>query len=256
MSLSYKFLPALAVFGLSQHTSAIQDTHQGVLQKSHAVIMMRRDGRRKTFNLQTPHPRSWDGYHTLRKGEKVVAKLPDNRGKTSDPWFAGNVTSIDLGSKIASIKYEDGKSATGVKEDEIRFAPTRDAQWGKGDLRGNDKIPDGAEHVKIREDPPEYEIPSYDDHTESYHVLQTDDKVVAKYPPYKGAGDDPWFAGTISSLDKAKATAGVAYEDGSNSNSVEETDIRYAPDRDPEWGQGSMRGNNVLPYGVQEVKIM
>jgi len=81
-------------------------------------------------------------------GDKIVAKFPPYRGKSDDAWFAGTVTSIS--STTCSIAYEDGDSSSDVRVNEVLYAPSRAALWGKGALRGNNLKPDGAEQVRFQ----------------------------------------------------------------------------------------------------------
>ena len=85
--------------------------------------------------------------HVLKVGDKVVAKYPPHRprGPNGDfAWFAATITKIDLAKRRCSCKYEDGDKSADVREEEVRYAPDRPKKWGKGALRGNDKLPDGA----------------------------------------------------------------------------------------------------------------
>jgi len=88
-----------------------------------------------------------DGTHALREGDEVVAKFPGFRGRESNPYFAATVKNINAGK--CSLTYEDGDFGDDVRADEIFYAPGRPANWGKGDLRGNDMLPDGAQPVEI-----------------------------------------------------------------------------------------------------------
>ena len=109
------------------------------------------------------------GMHVLAVGDEVVARYPPYRREASlddhpgvpggnvgalfsivqgdDPWFAATVTAIDAAGFRCSCRYEDGDASDDVCEHEVRFAPGRPALWGKGELRGNDLLPDGAELV-------------------------------------------------------------------------------------------------------------
>jgi len=88
-----------------------------------------------------------EGRHLMKVGDKIVAKYPPYRGKSDDAWFAGTVTTIS--STTCSIAYEDGDSSSDVRFDEVLYAPSRDAKWGKGALRGNNKKPEGAKQVSM-----------------------------------------------------------------------------------------------------------
>lgn len=61
--------------------------------------------------------------HTLKVGDLVVAKWPDNRGKSDNPWFPGQVTAINIDSMTCSIAYADGDESDLVHEDEVLYAP-------------------------------------------------------------------------------------------------------------------------------------
>ena len=47
------------------------------------------------------------------------------------------------------MQYEDGDHSNAVRADDVRYAPERPAGWGKGALRGNDLLPEGAKQVNI-----------------------------------------------------------------------------------------------------------
>jgi len=87
--------------------------------------------------------------HILAVKHKIVAKYPPYRGKKDDAWFAGTVTGINLKTQRVSITYEDGDKTTDAKTEEIRYAPTRPTDWGKGKKRGNNLIPTGAKTVVL-----------------------------------------------------------------------------------------------------------
>jgi hypothetical protein len=87
--------------------------------------------------------------HILAVKHKIVAKYPPYRGKKDDAWFAGTVTGINLKTQRVSITYEDGDKTTDAKAEEIRYAPTRATDWGKGKKRGNNLIPPGAKTVVL-----------------------------------------------------------------------------------------------------------
>merc|ERR1711934_129981 len=87
------------------------------------------------------------------------------------------------------------------------------------------------------------------------HKLRVGDKVVAKYPPYRGKGDNPFFAATVDAIDKSQGTASMKYDDGDNSKGVRANEIRYAPHRDTRWGKGKLRGNNMIPKCAGPVTI-
>lgn len=79
------------------------------------------------------------------------------------------------------------------------------------------------------------------------HWLQPGDKVVAKYSGFRGKADNPWFAGTVGLHSGRADRCTVRYEDGDRSSDVMENEVMYAPDRDPSWGKGEYRGNDMLP---------
>ena len=85
----------------------------------------------------------------LAVGHKVVTKYPKYRGKKDDPWFAGTVTGINLQTQRVSITYADGDKTKDAKSYEIRYAPKRPNDWGKGKKRGNHLIPAGAKAVDL-----------------------------------------------------------------------------------------------------------
>merc|ERR1711998_475680 len=87
------------------------------------------------------------------------------------------------------------------------------------------------------------------------HKLRVGDKVVAKYPPYRGKGDNPFFAATVDAIDKSQGTASMKYDDGDYSKGVRANEIRYAPHRDTRWGKDKLRGNNLIPKCAGPVTI-
>jgi len=89
------------------------------------------------------------GALVLAVGHKVVAKYPKYRGKKDDPWFAGTVTGINLQTQRVSITYADGDKTKDAKSYEIRYAPKRPNDWGKGKKRGNNLIPLDAKVVVL-----------------------------------------------------------------------------------------------------------
>jgi hypothetical protein len=155
------------------------------------------------------------------------------------------VTAIDAGAGKASLQYEDGDFSDQVRADEIRYAPSRPNLWGKGSLRGNNMIPDGAQTVVF----PATSAAS----SNATRTLQMGDKVVAKYPPQRGRGDFPFFAATVTAIDAGAGKASLQYEDGDFSDQVRADEIRYAPNRPNLWGKGSLRGNNMIPDSAQTV---
>ena len=88
------------------------------------------------------------------------------------------------------------------------------------------------------------------------HVLLIGDEIVAKYPAYRGGESNPYFAGTVVSINAAGGTCTVRYEDGDSSNDVRAKEIYYAPGRPAQWGKADLRGNNALPPGAQTVTIV
>jgi len=91
--------------------------------------------------------------HVLRVGDLVVAKFPAYRGlapEDANPYFAATVErAVNAAGDRCALTYADGDYSDDVKPDEIFYAPGRPAEWGKGELRGNDMLPDGAQPVKL-----------------------------------------------------------------------------------------------------------
>ena len=54
------------------------------------------------------------------------------------------MVTIDEANNVCTCRYEDGDVGEGLGPDEVFYAPGRPTEWGKGDLRGNDKMPEGA----------------------------------------------------------------------------------------------------------------
>ena len=78
----------------------------------------------------------------------VVAKYTGFRGQADNPWFAGIVKTIAPPTCV--IKFEDGDTSVDVTASEVKYAPGRNSSWGKGELRGNDKLPENASSVKLQ----------------------------------------------------------------------------------------------------------
>merc|ERR1712216_72178 len=121
-------------------------------------------------------------------------------GQADDPWFAGVITKIE--GSVATVLYNDGgEEQGGVREDRLMHCPTVPEYWGKGSdagqgSRGNDSLPPGCKKAAF---PPTVSV-------------QVGHKVVAKWTPYEGQADDPWFAGVITKIEGSVAT--VLYNDG------------------------------------------
>jgi len=84
-------------------------------------------------------------------------------------------------------------------------------------------------------------------------ILAVGDLVVAKFPKYRGKKDDPWFAGTVTAIDTEAMRCSIQYEDGDKSADVQETEVLFAPSRDPQWGKGCMRANDLAPRETSPV---
>ena len=76
------------------------------------------------------------------------------------------------------------------------------------------------------------------------HILKVGDKVVVKYPPYRGKTDNKnWFAATVTSIFNDKVN--VKYEDGDYGHKVLDSEIFYAPDVTADIGKGNKRFNDI-----------
>eukprot|EP01062_Namystynia_karyoxenos_P083645 TRINITY_DN9658_c0_g2_i2.p1 TRINITY_DN9658_c0_g2~~TRINITY_DN9658_c0_g2_i2.p1 ORF type:complete len:658 (+),score=110.17 TRINITY_DN9658_c0_g2_i2:103-1974(+) len=78
---------------------------------------------------------------------------------------------------VFAVLHEDGDVDEDVPASRIRLCPGRPDDWGKGDRRGSDVLPPGAEQPG--------------------RGLALGSAVVARYSRYQGRSSDPWFAGTI-----------------------------------------------------------
>ena len=91
--------------------------------------------------------------HVLCVDDEVVAKFPAFRGilapNDANPYFAATVARINPAGGRVALSYTDGDYSDDVRPDEIFYAPGRLAAWGKGALRGNDMLPEGAQPVKL-----------------------------------------------------------------------------------------------------------
>jgi len=58
---------------------------------------------------------------------------------------------VSLSEGVCTVKFEDGDIAEDVQEDEVMFSDNRPSDWGKGELRGNDLLPEGASPVTFGE---------------------------------------------------------------------------------------------------------
>lgn len=103
-------------------------------------------------------------------------------------------------------------------------------------------------------------ICTLDDMTEKEFLMKTDahllaagDLVVARWPGHAGKADNPWFAGKVKEVDIERMRCTISYLDGSESEDVKESDVLYAPERDPKWGNGELRGNDMIPEGAKQV---
>jgi len=120
---------------------------------------------RKASEVQVFSPLGW---RLLQKGDKVVAKNPATRGADDHPWLAGQVSEVNSKSApyTCIVDFCDTEVAAptdgsdrGLTVDEVRYSPTRDDSWGKGPLRGNDKIPDDSLPVVfVGEDNPSSDV--------------------------------------------------------------------------------------------------
>lgn len=91
--------------------------------------------------------------HVLRPGDLIVARFPAFAGEDDNPWFAGTIGSILEASSGVTVDFADGDHGAISDMAEIRYAPSRPDDWGKGDLRGNDLLPEDAVLVSLpRED--------------------------------------------------------------------------------------------------------
>ena len=63
--------------------------------------------------------------------------------------------------------------------------------------------------------------------------LSIGDEIVAKYPGFRGAEDNPWFAATVTGF--ADDQCAVQFEDGDTGSDLSPSEILYAPGRDPLW---------------------
>ena len=54
------------------------------------------------------------------------------------------MVAIDEANNVCTCRYEDGDVGEDLRTDEVFHAPGRSAEGGKGALRGNDKVPEGA----------------------------------------------------------------------------------------------------------------
>lgn len=184
--------------------------------------------------------------HNLRVGDEVVSKYPAYRGKGDNPWFAGKVDSIEEKSSTCVIMFSDGDIAESVMENEVRYCSFGvDPLWGKGKLRGNDLIPEGALDVTIG--------------PRKIRVLQVGDEVVARFPEYRNKGrsdENPWFAATIVKIDANAKVCAVHFEDGDVGDDLTPIEVKYCTfGRDRDWGKGSKRGWDRLPEGAIDVEI-
>jgi len=68
------------------------------------------------------------------------------------------------------------------------------------------------------------------------------DRVIAKYPPYHGKGDNPWFAGVITGINGGSAS--IRFDDGDIADEVTPQVILYAPSAPSNVGKGSHRFND------------
>ena len=75
------------------------------------------------------------GAPPLTVGDRVVSIYSPYRGKTANPWFAGNVTAVS--GETCTVKDADGQLSTGLTFDEVFFAPHAPNDVGKGKHRHN-----------------------------------------------------------------------------------------------------------------------
>jgi len=88
------------------------------------------------------------------------------------------------------------------------------------------------------------------------HTLAVNNKVVAKYPKYRGKKDDPWFAGTVTGINLHTGRVSIKYGDGDKTNDAKPEEILYAPKRPNDWGKGKKRGNHLIPAGAKAVDLV
>ena len=63
------------------------------------------------------------------------------------------------------------------------------------------------------------------------HRLRVGDEVVAKYPPFRGRADNPWFSGTVTALNVTVSppTCTVRFCDGDRASGILSHEVLYCP---------------------------
>ena len=75
------------------------------------------------------------------------------------------------------------------------------------------------------------------------HNLKINDKVVAKYPAYRGRADNPWFAAKVTSILNSKIN--VKYYDGDYGFKLSTSEVYFAPGVSSDVGKGKKRINDI-----------
>ena len=91
------------------------------------------------------------------------------------------------------------------------------------------------------------------------YAIQLGDRVVAKFPAFRGKEDDPFFAGTLTTISTDRATCVVTFSDGDKADGILPGEVFYAPDAPNDvggrvlpWRRGAAgcAGGDALWFGV------
>ena len=83
---------------------------------------------------------------------------------------------------------------------------------------------------------------------ESFATLKVDLPILCKYPPFKGREDNPWFSGTVLSIDDDNTTCQVLFEDGDVAKGVKVEELFASSGNIPSnVGKGVHRFNDIEP---------